>query len=62
MVLDPDEAVCAVRDAGSLIGFVGDLGLGFLNPVWGGGDAAILVLLAAADEAVVARLVDGFEG
>ncbi len=31
--LDPDEAVCAVNDAGSLTGFVGDLGRGLWKPV-----------------------------
>ena len=41
-VFEPDEAVCAVRDAGSLTGFVGDLGLGLWKPVWGG-EAPILV-------------------
>jgi hypothetical protein len=50
-----------VRDAGSLIGLVGDLGLGFLNPVWGGGEAWILVFVAPpVDEAAVGRLA-GFE-
>jgi hypothetical protein len=32
-VLDPEEAVCAVRDAGSLTGLVGDLGFGLTKPV-----------------------------
>jgi hypothetical protein len=35
-VLEPEEAVCAVRDAGSLIGRVGDFGLGFTKLVCGG--------------------------
>jgi hypothetical protein len=42
-VFEPDEAVCAVKDAGSLIGRVGDRGLGFTNPVCGG-EGGILVL------------------
>lgn len=42
-VLEPDEAVWAVREAGSLIGRVGDFGLGFTKPVCGG-DGWILVL------------------
>lgn len=32
-VFEPDEAVCAVKEAGSLTGLVGDLGLGLWNPV-----------------------------
>ena len=36
VVLDPDDAVCAVREAGSFTGRVGDLGLGLTNPVRGG--------------------------
>lgn len=35
-VLEPEEAVCAVRDAGNLTGLVGDLGFGFTKPVCGG--------------------------
>jgi hypothetical protein len=35
-VLEPDEAVWAVSEAGSLIGRVGDFGLGFTKPVCGG--------------------------
>lgn len=64
VVFDPDEAVCAVKEAGSLTGLVGDLGLGFLNPVCGG-EAPILVFVAPVAvetvvEAVVGRLA-GFE-
>jgi hypothetical protein len=44
-VFDPEEAVCAVRDAGSLTGFVGDFGLGLWNPVCGG-DGGIFVFTA----------------
>lgn len=33
VVLEPEEAVCAVREAGSLIGRVGERGLGFWNPI-----------------------------
>lgn len=35
-VLEPEEAVCAVKEAGSLIGLVGDRGLGLTKPVCGG--------------------------
>jgi len=35
-VFDPDDAVCAIKEAGSLTGRVGDLGFGFTNPVCGG--------------------------
>ena len=59
-VLEPEEAVCAVRDAGSLIGRVGDFGLGFTKPVCGG-DAGILVFGAEPWAAVVAGLLAGFE-
>ncbi len=58
--MDPDEAVCAVRDAGSLIGRVGDFGLGLTKPVCGG-DGWILVLGAEPCAAVVAGLLAGFE-
>lgn len=44
-VLEPDDAVCAVNEAGSLIGLVGDRGLGLTNPDCGG-EAPILVLNA----------------
>lgn len=40
---DPEEAVWAVSDAGSLTGRVGDLGFGLTKPVWGG-DGGILAL------------------
>jgi len=33
LTLEPDEAVCVVKPAGSLTGRVGDLGLGLTNPV-----------------------------
>ena len=59
-VLEPDDAVCAVRDAGSLIGRVGDFGRGFTKPVCGG-DGWILVLGAEPCAAVVAGLLAGFE-
>lgn len=32
-VLEPEEAVCAVKEAGSFTGLVGDLGFGLTNPV-----------------------------
>lgn len=54
---EPEEAVCAVSDAGSLIGRVGDLGFGFTKPVCGG-DAWILVRGARA---VVEACAAGFE-
>ena len=57
-VFDPEEAVWAVKDAGSFTGLVGDLGLGLTNPVCGG-DAWILVL--GAGPAVVAGRVAGFD-
>lgn len=57
-VLDPDEAVCAVKDAGSFTGLVGDLGFGLTNPVCGG-EACIRVLGAEPD--VVVGRVAGFE-
>jgi hypothetical protein len=60
VVFEPDEAVCAVREAGSLTGLVGDLGLGFLNPVWGG-EAPIFVFGAAPVDEAVAGRVAGFE-
>lgn len=44
-VLDPEEAVCAVKEAGSLIGRVGDRGRGLTKPLCGG-EAPILVLNA----------------
>ena len=44
---DPEEAVWAVSDAGSLTGRVGDLGFGLTKPVCGG-DAWILVLAGRA--------------
>jgi hypothetical protein len=59
-VLEPEEAVCAVRDAGSLMGRVGDFGLGFTKPVCGG-DGWILVLGAEPCAALVAGLLAGFE-
>jgi len=59
-VLEPEEAVCAIRDAGSLIGRVGDFGLGFTKPVCGG-DAGILVLGAELWIAVAGGLLVGFE-
>lgn len=43
-VFEPEEAVCAVREAGSLTGRVGDFGRGFLKPVCGGDSLGILVL------------------
>lgn len=55
---DPDEAVWAVRDAGSLTGRVGDLGFGLTKPVCGG-DGGILVL--AVVRAVVTGWVVDFE-
>jgi hypothetical protein len=58
-VLEPEEVVCAVRDAGSLIGLVGDFGLGFTKPVCGG-DAGILVFGAEPWAAAVAGLLAGF--
>ncbi len=57
-VLDPEEAVCAVRDAGSLTGLVGDFGRGLWNPVCGG-DAGILVFGADPCAAVVGGLLAG---
>jgi hypothetical protein len=59
-VLEPEEAVWAVRDAGSLIGRVGDFGLGFTKPVCGG-DGWILVLGAEPCAGVVVGLLAGFE-
>jgi len=35
-VLEPEDAVCAINEAGSLTGLVGDLGFGFTKPVCGG--------------------------
>ena len=58
--MDPDEAVCAVRDAGSLMGRVGDFGLGLTKPVCGG-EGWILVLGAEPCAAVVVGLLAGFE-
>lgn len=57
--MDPEDAVCAVREAGSLTGRVGDLGLGLTKPVWGG-DAGIRVLTGPLDAAVVGALLAGF--
>jgi hypothetical protein len=45
-VFEPEEAVCAVKDAGSLIGLVGERGFGFTKPVCGG-DGGIFVFTAA---------------
>ena len=45
-VFEPEEAVCAVRDAGSLRGRVGERGFGFTKPVCGG-EGGILVFDAA---------------
>lgn len=59
-VLDPEDAVCAVREAGSLMGRVGDFGRGLMKPVWGG-DGGILVFAGAPWEAVVGGLLAGFE-
>lgn len=57
-VFEPEEAVCAVSEAGSLTGRVGDLGLGLTNPVCGG-DAGIRVFAAAPEECVVGGLLAG---
>ena len=59
-VFDPEEAVCAVRETGSLTGRVGDFGRGFLNPVWGG-DSLILVFGTDPVAAVVVGLRAGFD-
>ena len=59
-VLEPEEAVCAIREAGSLTGRVGDFGLGFTKPVCGG-EGCILVLGAEPFAAVVGRLLAVFE-
>lgn len=48
-VFDPEDAVWAVSEAGSLMGLVGDLGLGFTNPV------------ADGTGRVLAGRLDGFE-
>lgn len=57
-VLEPEEAVWAVKDAGSLTGRVGDLGRGLTKPVWGG-EGGILVVAAAPCAAVVTGLLAG---
>ncbi len=59
-VLEPEDAVWAVSDAGSLIGRVGDFALGFTKPACGG-DAGILVLGAEPLAAVVGGLLAVFE-
>lgn len=59
-VFEPDEAVCAVKDAGSLIGLVGERGFGFTNPVCGG-EGGILVFGALLEVVVVLGLLTGFD-
>lgn len=58
-VFEPDDVVCAVKDAGSLIGLVGERGLGFTKPVCGG-EGGILVFVEAPCAALVAGLLAGF--
>ena len=59
-VLEPDEAVWAVKDAGSLTGRVGDFGLGLWNTVCGG-ESPILVFGTDPCAAVVGGLLAGLE-
>lgn len=57
-VFEPEEAVCAVKEAGSLIGLVGERGLGFTKPVCGG-EGGILVFGFAPCAELVAGLLAG---
>lgn len=52
--------MCAVKDAGSLIGRVGERGLGFTKPVCGG-EGGILVFGAALEAELVVGLLAGLD-